>query len=585
MEQNNSKSNGSALYTIITVFFFWGFLAASNGIFIPFCKAHFNLSQFESQLIDFTFYGGYFIGSLILYFASSITKIDILNKIGYKNGIIYGLLISAVGALIMIPAINSGSFAFILFTFFVIALGFSLQQTAANPFVVALGSPETGTHRLNFAGGVNNFGSIWGPVIVGIVLFGSASAKIPAKDVQISSVNNLYLILAGLFIAVAIFFWISKLPRVTSDEKIEPSNKANRPLGVIFIAFLLILAAGPVSTYFGNKTAEKNNITVNAQLYKEHGGETLEQIDKITNITPKEKTDFVFYVKHVNQYKSYMVYASLAIILITLLTTISTSSKNKEGWGAMQYPQLILGMLAIFTYVGVEVTIQSNMGALLETPKFGNFTTDQVSPFISLYWGSLMIGRWTGAIAAFNLSKQIKFLLTIIVPFVAFGVVLFVNGISGTNVSGFYPYAGCVAILVIGFLVGNQKPVRTLAIFGILGAIFMIIGLLTTGMIAVFAFISGGLCCSIMWPSIFSLSVTGLGKYTSQGSAFLIMMILGGSIIPPVQGILADTAGIHNSYIIPVIGFAYLAFFAWKAGGILKKQGIDVDNMEASGGH
>jgi FHS family L-fucose permease-like MFS transporter len=91
-------------------------------------------------------------------------------------------------------------------------------------------------------------------------------------------------------------------------------------------------------------------------------------------------------------------------------------------------------------------------------------------------------------------------------------------------------------------------------------------------MIAVFAFISGGLCCSIMWPSIFSLSVTGLGKYTSQGSAFLIMMILGGSIIPPVQGILADTAGIHKSYIIPVIGFAYLAFFAWKAGAILKNK-------------
>lgn len=138
MAQDNSKSNGSALYTIITVFFFWGFLAASNGIFIPFCKAHFSLTQFESQLIDFTFYGGYFIGSLILYFASAATKVDILNKIGYKNGIIYGLLISAVGALIMIPAINSGSFAFILLTFFIIALGFSLQQTAANPFVVAL---------------------------------------------------------------------------------------------------------------------------------------------------------------------------------------------------------------------------------------------------------------------------------------------------------------------------------------------------------------------------------------------------------------------------------------------------------------
>jgi FHS family L-fucose permease-like MFS transporter len=108
-----------------------------------------------------------------------------------------GLLISAVGALLMIPAINSGSFAFILFTFFVIALGFSLQQTAANPFVVALGSAETGTHRLNFAGGVNNFGSILGPIIVGFVLFGSATAKIPAADVKISSVNNLYLYSLG----------------------------------------------------------------------------------------------------------------------------------------------------------------------------------------------------------------------------------------------------------------------------------------------------------------------------------------------------------------------------------------------------
>jgi FHS family L-fucose permease-like MFS transporter len=113
----------------------------------------------------------------------------------------------------------------------------------------------------------------------------------------------------------------------------------------------------------------------------------------------------------------------------------------------------------------------------------------------------------------------------------------------------------------------------------------MIVGLLTTGRIGLLAFISGGLCCSIMWPSIFALAIAGLGKYTSQGAAFLIMMILGGSIIPPVQGILADTSGIHLSYIVPVIGFAYLAFFAWKAGAVLKKQGIDIDHIDASGGH
>src|SRR3954471_12306318 len=121
MEQKNSKNYGTALYTIITVFFFWGFLAASNGVFIPFCKVHFHLTQFESQLIDFTFYGGYFIGSLILYFLLLISKVDILNKLGYTNGIILGLIISAIGALAMVPSVNSGSFGLILFSFFIIA--------------------------------------------------------------------------------------------------------------------------------------------------------------------------------------------------------------------------------------------------------------------------------------------------------------------------------------------------------------------------------------------------------------------------------------------------------------------------------
>jgi FHS family L-fucose permease-like MFS transporter len=544
MEQNKTKSYGSALYTIITVFFFWGFLAASNGIFIPFCKAHFNLTQFESQLIDFTFYGGYFIGSLGLYFASQMTRVDILNKLGYKNGIIYGLILSAVGALLMVPAVDSGSFGFILGAFFVIALGFSLQQTAANPFVIALGTPESGAHRLNLAGGVNNFGTLLGPVIVSIVLFGSASKLIPAIDVKITAINNLYFILAGLYLAVAIFFWVSNLPKVTTDEKIEASHKTNFPLFIIFVAFCLVLAAGPLAGFTGIA-----------------------------------KADFV--------------YAALAIILITLIVSLTIAGKNGEGWGAMQYPQLIYGMIAIFTYVGVEVTIQSNMGALLKTPEFGNLSASAIAPFISLYWGSLMIGRWTGAIAVFNVSRLTKNILTIVVPFFAFGVVLFVNYLSGADVSHLYIYALCVAVLVIGFYIGEQKPVRTLTIFGLLGVVAMITGLLTTGVVGRFAFISGGLCCSIMWPSIFALAIAGLGKYASQGSAFLIMMILGGSIIPPVQGILADTtatsfpaiSGIHLSYIVPVFGFAYMAFFAWKAGSVLKKQGIDVDHMEASGGH
>ena len=544
MEQNNTKSYSSALYTLITVFFFWGFLAASNGLFIPFCKTHFSLTQFESQLIDFTFYGGYFIGSLILYFASQASKVDIMNKLGYKNGIILGLVISAVGALGMIPDVASGSFGFILAVFFIIAIGFSLQQTAANPFVVALGAPETGSNRLNFAGSINNIGALLGPIVVSVVLFGSASAKIAASEVKISSINNLYYMLAALFIAVAIFFWFSNLPKVTSDEKIESSSKANTPLLIIFVAFLLILAADPLSNAIG---------------------------------IPSQ----------------YFVYASLAIILFTLVGTIFAAKNSTEGWGAMHYPQLILGMIAIFTYVGTEVTIQSNMGSLLKTPEFGSFNESDIAPYISLYWGSLMIGRFAGSIGAFDLSKTTKYILYIIVPFVAFGLVLLVNAVTGVNVSNLYVYAICVAILIVAFFIGQQKPTRTLSVLGLLGMAFMLVGLFTTGRVATFAFISGGLCCSIMWPSIFSLAITGLGKYTSQGSAFLIMMILGGSIIPPLQGKIADgsndvvkgMSGIHFSYIVPVIGFAYLAYFAWKVSRELRSQGIDLDHVEVKGGH
>jgi FHS family L-fucose permease-like MFS transporter len=544
MEQTNSKNYGSALYTLITVFFFWGFLAASNGVFIPFCKVHFHLTQFESQLIDFTFYGGYFIGSLILYFASQASKVDIMNKLGYKNGIILGLVISAVGALGMIPAVATGSFGFILAVFFIIAIGFSLQQTAANPFVIALGAPETGSNRLNFAGSINNIGGLLGPVVVGVILFGSANAKIAPQDVQISSVNNLYYMLAGLFIAVAIFFWFSNLPKVTSDEKIESSKKANLPLLIMFLAFLLILAADPLSAAIGMPS-------------------------------------------------QYFVYLSLAIIVFTLVGTIFAAKNSKEGWGAMQYPQLILGMLAIFTYVGTEVTIQSNLGSLMKTPEFGSFQESDIAPYISLYWGSLMIGRFAGSIGAFNLSKSVKNILYILIPFMAFGIVLLVNASTGANVSNLYVYAICVGILVVAFFIGQQKPTRTLTVLSLLGVAFMVAGLCTTGKVATFAFVSGGLCCSIMWPSIFSLSIAGLGKYTSQGSAFLIMMILGGAIIPPLQGKIADgsngiisgMSGLHFSYIVPVLGFAYLAYFAWKVSAELRSQGIDLDHVEVAAGH
>jgi FHS family L-fucose permease-like MFS transporter len=255
--------------------------------------------------------------------------------------------------------------------------------------------------------------------------------------------------------------------------------------------------------------------------------------------------------------------AGLLVVIGGLLVSNALAKRSIEGWGAMKYPQLVLGMLAIFTYVGVEVSIQSNLGALLKLPDFGAMTDAQIAPYISMYWGGLMIGRWTGAIAVFNPSDKMKKILMIVVPYVAFGVVLSLNFVSGFKVTHLFVFAICVAVQIAGFFIGKDRPAPTLKIFGMLGVLAMITGLMTTGEVAIFAFLSGGLFCSIMWPSIFALSLNGLGKFTSQGSAFLVMMILGGAIIPPLQGKLGDIIGMHSSYIVCALCFAYLAFFAW----------------------
>ena len=251
----------------------------------------------------------------------------------------------------------------------------------------------------------------------------------------------------------------------------------------------------------------------------------------------------------------------------------------------MQYPQLVLGMLAIFVYVGVEVAIGSNLSELLKQQDFGGFQSSEAAPYISMYWGSLMIGRWAGAVSAFKLSDNSKLLLQIIVPLIAFGVIIGVNTVAQYDMKPLYYYVVCVLIQIAAFYLSKNKPARTLLIFSLLAVVAMIVGTMTTGTIAIYAFLSGGLFCSIMWPCIFTLSIAGLGKYTTEGSAFLIMMILGGGIIPPIQGKLADVIGIHQSYWVCVVCFAYLAFFAIAVKSILKRQGIDYDAAIEGGGH
>jgi FHS family L-fucose permease-like MFS transporter len=180
------QTRWSQFGVLITVFFFWGFVAASNDILIPVFKKAFNLSQGQSQLVSVAFYVAYTVGSLIYFGISKSIGQDVLNRIGYKNGICLGLVISALGTLLFYPAANAGSFGLMLSGLFIVGLGFSLQQIAANPLTIVMGNPSTGAQRLTMAGGVNNFGTTIGPLLVSVAIFGSVAAG--GTDASIESV-------------------------------------------------------------------------------------------------------------------------------------------------------------------------------------------------------------------------------------------------------------------------------------------------------------------------------------------------------------------------------------------------------------
>ena len=471
--------------TLISVFFFWGFVAASNDILIPVFKKAFDLTQGESQLVSVAFYVAYTVGSLIYFGVSKAIGSDVLNKIGYRNGIALGLIISALGTLLFYPAANNASFTLMISGLFIVGLGFSLQQIAANPLAIVMGDPATGSQRLTMAGGVNNFGTTIGPLIVSFAIFGSVSAG--STEASIESVKTPYLILGLAFLLVAIFFKFSSVP---------------------------------------------NKIDLDEVAHEEavEGGEKL---------------------------------------------------LHKKS--AFQYPQLIMGMIAIFVYVGVEVSTASNLPAYLEERLA--IPTEKVAPYISLYWASLMIGRWAGAVGAFDVSAGAKKMLSFFMPYLAFAVFLLVNVIANHDITPFYIYAVVIAVMILCDIMSKGNPVRMLLIFSAAGIVALCIGMATSGIVSAYAFTSVGLFCSTLWPCIFTIAVAGLGRHTNQGSSLLIMMIMGGGIVSYLQGVMADQIGIQYSYIVGVLCFAYLVFYAIRAKAVLKAQGIDFDKLSSGGSH
>ena len=474
------QTKRSAFLTLVSVFFFWGFVAASNDILIPVFKEKLNLEQWQSQMISLAFYVAYTVGSIIYILLSKLNGGDILNKLGYKNGIALGLSISALGTLLFYPAAQMVSFGLMITGLFIVALGFSLQQTAANPLAIVLGDPSRGSQRLSMAGGVNNIGTTIGPLVVSYAIFGSIGSGLKLDSIE--SVKFPYLILGAAFLVVAVIFKFSSLPNQIFSEDKEGEH---------------------------------------------------------------------------------------------------TSSASRAS--SLKYPQLVLGMVAIFVYVGVEVATASNLPEYMR--QYINIQTSEAAPYISLFWASLMIGRWSGSAGAFTNSNKTKKILAFVMPYLAFAVFLLVNAIAKSDLSVFYPYMGVILVLIVAEMLSRGNPALQLLIFSCCGIAALITGMLTSGLVSVYAFISVGLFCSTLWPCIFTVAIAGLGKHTNQGSSYLIMMIMGGGFISWFQGWLAgpDLLGIKASYTVGVLCFAYLAWYGIKVSRILKDQGIDMQKSDAVG--
>jgi MFS transporter, FHS family, L-fucose permease len=453
------KKYTSALIIITSLFFMWGFITVLNDILIPYLKAVFELTYFEAMLVQFAFFGAYFIGGL-LYFIISVNFGDPINKIGYKNGIILGLGIAALGTALFFPAAQFVMYGFFLSALFVLGLGFAMLQIAANPYVAILGPEETSSARLNLSQGFNSFGTTIGPILGGFFIFeyfGGTDAH------GASSVVVPYLVLTGALILLAFLIWSAKLPRFFNKDVIE------------------------------------------------------------------------------------------------------------KGAGAWQYMHLRLGAIAIFVYVGAEVAIGSILINYLGLESIAGLSEAEASPYVAFYWGGAMIGRFLGAIALSKLENKIKVLSMIGTAigafFVVYGAIYLKNGIAFSHVA---PFLIFVALNLGAFVIGKSQAGRSLMVFALVPVVLLVTTILTSGSVAMWAVLGIGIFNSIMWSNIFTLAIMGLGDQKSQGSSVLVMAIVGGAIIPPIQGAVADLSGIQFSFVVPIICYLYLAYYGWK-GHIIKK--------------
>ncbi|EHR41097.1 MULTISPECIES: sugar MFS transporter [Alishewanella] len=388
-----------ALTALTSLFFMWGFITCLNDILIPYLKLLFDLNYTQAMLIQFCFFSAYFV--------VSVPAGMLVSRIGYKSGIVTGLLIAGAGCLLFLPAAQMHVYAMFLFALFVLASGITILQVAANPYVSVMGKPETASSRLTMTQAFNSLGTTVAPFFGAWLIFGGMNAPEPVPGaVTESTVQVPYLILAASLIVLAVIFAWLKLPAMGKKDPAEAL-----PLG-------------------------------------------------------------------------------------------------GKAW---QQRHLVLGAIGIFVYVGAEVGIGSFLAIYLSQPEIGGMTTAAASHYISWYFGGAMVGRFIGAAVMQKLN-----------------------------------------------------PGRVLAFNAIMAVLLLAITILSSGKLAMWSLLLVGLCNSIMFPTIFSLAIQGLKQYTSQGSGILCLAIVGGAILPLLQGMLADQIGVQLAFVLPLVCYLYIAFYGLK---------------------
>ncbi len=434
-EQKNTQTAGMMFMGMI--FFLFGFVTTFNITLADKFKSVFELSNFQAQLVNGAFFFTYFV----LSFAAG----GIIKKIGYKGGVILGLLLVAVGSFLFFPAAKAISFPFFLFAIFIMAGGVVFLQTAANPYVTALGPSETASGRLNLTQALNSIATYLAPILAGLFVFKTAADA--ALNAAESVPTAPFLIIAVVVIIIAIAIYLLKLPEISTQ-------------GV----------------------------------------------------------------------------------------------ERKSVW---KHPHVVLGAVGIFCYVGAEVGSAAMLQRYFQEAL--QMARNDAAMMIALYWGGAMVGRFYGSFMLSNVEKSKKYLYTVLVLLLA----LFVGWFVRKEITDGLIFAGIALVNYLAMQLGKGNASRSLAVFGIIAALLLVIVMSVGGPVILWVGLSIGFFNSIMFPNIFALGVEGLDKgELSMASGLINTMIVGGAVVPVLMGLIADGLGVRFAFILPILCYLYIVFFA-----------------------